>query len=58
MKKILIIPVFLVCLTGASSRRVEPVRPAINNIESPAINTRLDSADIKLQELESLLRKS
>ncbi|NII81761.1 MULTISPECIES: hypothetical protein [unclassified Pedobacter] len=58
MKKILIIPVFLVCLTGASSRRVDPVKPSTNKINAVPINKKVDSLDIKLQELESLLRKS
>lgn len=58
MKKILIIPVMLVCLTGAS-RRVEPsqtitVRTIPTNIP---INTKVDSLAITMHQLDSLIHK-
>lgn len=58
MKKILIIPVLLICLTGASSRRAEPIRNPVNKVIVPAINTKVDSVDMRLRELNNLLHKS
>ncbi|MCX3266527.1 hypothetical protein [Pedobacter agri] len=56
MKKILIIPVMLVCLAG-SSRRVEPIKPIIKQSNVIPINTKVDSLAIGLHELDSLIHK-
>lgn len=57
MKKILIIPIMLVCLTSAS-RRVEDIKPA-KKVQQSAIpiNTKVDSLAIGLHELDSLIHK-
>jgi len=58
MKKILIIPVMLVCLTGAS-RRVEPSQ-SISYSTMPKqtpINTKVDSLAITMHQLDSLIHK-
>lgn len=56
MKKILIIPIMLVCLTGAS-RRVEPVRKFISAPITIPMNTKVDSLAIGMHELDSLIHK-
>lgn len=57
MKKILIIPVMLVCLAG-SSRRIKPIKSInVKQVTSTPINTKVDSLAIGLHELDSLIHK-
>lgn len=56
MKKLFIIPVLLVCMTGASSNKVQP-KPVELWPKTPALNTKVDSVNVKAMELNQLIRQ-
>ena len=55
MKKLFILPVLLICMTSASSNRVQP-KPITLWPDHPALNTKIDSLNIKAAELNLLIR--
>lgn len=56
MKKLFIIPVFLVCITGASPNKVQsPAKVA--GIDKLPISSKVDSLNIKATELNQLIRQ-
>ena len=56
MKKLFIIPVFLVCITGASPNKVQsPSRNA--PIDKLPISSKVDSLNVKVTELNQLIRQ-
>jgi hypothetical protein len=56
MKKLFIIPVLLICMTSASSNRVRPTPIKLKQTR-PALNTKVDSMNIKAKELNLLIRQ-
>lgn len=56
MTKLFIIPVLLICMTSASSNRVQQQSVKIWT-ESPALNTKVDSINVKAMELNRLIRQ-
>lgn len=56
MKKIFIIPVLLICMTSASSNRVQPA-PITKWPYQPALNTKIDSLGKTTEELQLLLKQ-
>lgn len=56
MKKLFIVPIFLVCITGASPNKVQsPAKMPF--VERPQINTKVDSLNVKAEELNQLIRE-
>lgn len=56
MKKLFIIPVLLICMTSASSNRIQPKQNTLWPVYSP-INTKVDSINVKVMELNQLIRQ-
>jgi hypothetical protein len=56
MKKLFIIPVLLICMTSASSNKIQP-EPITKWPYQPALNTKIDSLGVKTAELERLLKQ-
>jgi hypothetical protein len=56
MKKLFIIPVLLIFMTSASSNRIQP-KAVLLLPERPALNTRIDSLNIKASELKILIQQ-
>lgn len=58
MKKLFILPAFVLLITGASSNNVEPqVNRPIGQKRVPAISTKLDSINVKTAELNELIKQ-
>jgi len=55
MKKLFIIPVLMMCMVGAAPKRI--IEPTRKVFVKETINTKIDSADIKLKELTKLIQK-
>lgn len=56
MKKLFIVPVFLVCITGASPNKVEtPIKMQL--VDKPQISIKVDSLNSKAEELNKLIRE-
>jgi hypothetical protein len=58
MKKLFILPAFVLFITGATSTNVEPQtsRP-VHPVVSESINTKIDSINIKTAELNELIKQ-
>ncbi|SMC53466.1 hypothetical protein SAMN04488101_101160 [Pedobacter nyackensis] len=58
MKKLFILPVFVLFITGASSTKVEPqvTHPPIQEQVQP-ISARIDSINIKAVQLQQLIQQ-
>lgn len=56
MKKLFLIPVFLICISGASPNKIQAPIRIITHELSP-ISTKVDSVTIKAKELNQLIRQ-
>lgn len=56
MKKLLIIPAILLCLAGASPRRIIYSTEKVKVLEQPTFSAKVDSLDHSFQELNNALK--
>jgi len=56
MKKLLIIPAVLLCLAGASPRRVVYSPERVKLVEQPTFSSKVDSLDQSMHNLREVLQ--
>lgn len=56
MKKLFIIPAMLICMTGATSNKLQGL--ATEPTKSLPISTKVDSLNVKAMELNRLIRQA
>lgn len=58
MKKLFILPAFVLFMTGASSTNIDHKAPlSVAQVTTPALNTKIDSINLKAAELNELIKQ-